>query len=70
MTELPIFPLRRVDPLNPPAELAEFRLQGPAIKAQLHGRPVWLITRFKEVREVLRDDRFEGEPDSTSIGIG
>jgi cytochrome P450 len=55
VTEEPQFPFaRRNDPLDPPAEYAHIRLEGPVRKARLwNGQNVWLVTRWTDVRQVL-----------------
>jgi cytochrome P450 len=58
----PYFPFRRTDPLHPPAELGEARQTAPVLPVTLwNGRRAWVVTRQKEIREVLSDDeRFSG----------
>ena len=58
----PHFPFRRTDPLHPPAELGEARQTAPVLPVTLwNGRRAWVVTRQKEIREVLSDDeRFSG----------
>jgi cytochrome P450 len=58
----PHFPFRRSDPLHPPSELREARAAEPVLPVTLwNGRRAWVVTRQKEIREVLSDDeRFSG----------
>ncbi len=58
----PHFPFRRTDPLHPPAELGDSRATAPVLPVTLwNGRRAWVVTRQKEIREVLSDDeRFSG----------
>ncbi len=58
----PQFPFSRSDPLHPPSELGEARATAPVLPVTLwNGRRAWVVTRQKEVREVLSDDeRFSG----------
>lgn len=62
MGNCPHFPFRRTDPLHPPAELREARAAEPVLPVTLwNGARAWVVTRQKEIREVLSDDeRFSG----------
>jgi len=62
MGSCPHFPFRRTDPLHPPAELREARAVEPVLPVTLwNGARAWVVTRQKEIREVLSDDeRFSG----------
>ncbi|MFF3751423.1 cytochrome P450 [Streptomyces sp. NPDC002018] len=58
------YPMQRQDPFHPPAEYEALRAQGPVVPARLSfagDRPAWLVTRFKEAREVLADTRFSSD---------
>ncbi|GAA0526064.1 cytochrome P450 [Paractinoplanes ferrugineus] len=56
------FPFRSGDPLQPPAEYARLRAEGPLTRVTLPtGDPAWLVTRHAEVRAVLSDARFSRE---------
>ncbi|MFJ9466098.1 cytochrome P450 family protein [Streptomyces caniferus] len=44
------------------------REQGPVVRGRfMDDSPVWLVTRFEEVRQVLRDQRFVNNPASPSL---
>jgi cytochrome P450 len=45
------------------------REQGPVVRGRfMDDSPVWLVTRFEEVRQVLRDQRFVNNPAAPSLG--
>ncbi|MFI2263053.1 cytochrome P450 [Streptomyces tubercidicus] len=45
------------------------REQGPVLRGRfMDDSPVWLVTRFEEVRQVLRDQRFLNNPAASSLG--
>ncbi|MEU8918233.1 MULTISPECIES: cytochrome P450 family protein [Streptomyces] len=45
------------------------REQGPVVRGRfVDDSPVWLVTRFEEVRQVLRDQRFLNDPTAPSLG--
>ncbi|MCR8578057.1 cytochrome P450 family protein [Streptomyces sp. Isolate_219] len=45
------------------------REQGPVVRGRfVDDSPVWLVTRFEEVRQVLRDQRFLNNPTAPSLG--
>ncbi|MGW2389433.1 cytochrome P450 family protein [Streptomyces lydicamycinicus] len=45
------------------------REQGPVVRGRfMDDSPVWLVTRFDEVRQVLRDQRFVNNPAAPSLG--
>ena len=59
---IPEFPFARDNALEPPAELAELRLQCPVVRVRLpSGDEAQLVTRYDEARTVLSDPRF-GRP--------
>ncbi|PWY73544.1 cytochrome P450 [Aspergillus eucalypticola CBS 122712] len=62
-SDLPKYPFARSPrSYNPPAELGELRRQGPTERVQLFdGKPAWIITRHKEVCEMLNSDRLSNE---------
>ncbi|MFE7317574.1 cytochrome P450 [Streptomyces sp. NPDC057555] len=48
---------------DPFSGYGELREQGPVVRGRfVDDTPVWFITRFEEVREVLRDQRFANSP--------
>jgi cytochrome P450 len=60
--ELPHFPFRRVDPLQPPPQYAQARATQPILPVSLwNGRRAWLLTRYDDMRRVVTDPRFSGE---------
>jgi cytochrome P450 len=57
--DMPAFPMPRVCPMHPPPEYAQFRSAEPIRKVTLwDGSTAWVITRFRDVRQALGDDRF------------
>lgn len=58
--EAPQFPAPRTHPFDPPRLVSELRESAcPVGRVSLHdGTPVWLVTRYEDVRTVLGDDRF------------
>ena len=62
LTPPPRFPFRRVDPLQPPPQYAQMRAAQPIFPVTLwNGARAWLVTRYDDVRSVVRDPRFSGE---------
>lgn len=59
----PAFPMPRQCPFVPPAEYRDFQQQPGPVKVQMwDGRDAWLFTRYDDVRAVLGDNRFSGDP--------
>jgi cytochrome P450 len=57
------FPIPRGCPMHPPAEYARFRMDQPLTAVTLYdGSTAWLITRFRDVRQALGDDRRSAVP--------
>lgn len=57
------FPFARLNPLDPPPEYARLRSEAPMARAKLYnGEEVWLVTRWKDVREVLASPHFSVDP--------
>src|SRR6266511_3953440 len=48
---------------DPYPDLARLRAQSPACRVVIQGLPVWLITRYDDVRRGLADPRFSSDPD-------
>ncbi|WP_246102522.1 cytochrome P450 family protein [Streptomyces piniterrae] len=49
----------------------KLREQGPVVRGRLFDdSPIWFVTRFEEVREVLRDQRFVNNPAAAAAGPG
>ncbi|MFF2952817.1 cytochrome P450 [Kitasatospora sp. NPDC057965] len=56
------FPVKRTDPLAPPAEYQRFRTEEPVAKVRLpDDSTCWVVTRFDDVRTVLTDQRFSAD---------
>ncbi|MFF7703736.1 cytochrome P450 family protein [Streptomyces lydicus] len=54
---------------DPFAGYGALREQGPVVRGRfMDDSPVWFVTRFEEVREVLRDPRFRNNPVSAAPG--
>nr|ABR68635.1 Ema-V5a [synthetic construct] len=54
---------------DPFAGYGALREQGPVVRGRfMDDSPVWFVTRFEEVREVLRDPRFVNNPAAPSLG--
>ena len=58
------YPIARRPGFDPPAEFASLRAEAPVCPVSLrHGRQAHLVTRYDDVRAVLRDhDRFSSDP--------
>ncbi|MEU3199947.1 cytochrome P450 [Streptomyces sp. NPDC006996] len=55
------YPMERVHPLHPPADYTHLRSTTAVVRAHQTfdgGRDIWLITRYREAKEVLNDTRF------------
>ncbi|MFD7120236.1 hypothetical protein ACFWAA_24810 [Streptomyces sp. NPDC059922] len=44
-------------PLDPPQEYAQWRDKDGLRRADWHGAPVWMVSRFEDIRAVLSDER-------------
>ncbi|MEO3814010.1 cytochrome P450 [Sphaerisporangium sp. B11E5] len=56
MTEAPPYPQKRTCPYQPPAGYQEIGERGPVLKVSLFdGREAWMVTGYKEAREILTD---------------
>ncbi|MFJ2116408.1 cytochrome P450 [Streptomyces sp. NPDC087850] len=66
---LPTFPGVRDArcPFDPPAEHTGWREREGLQRAMLHGEPVWMVSRFADIREALNDPRISA--DSTRPGF-
>jgi len=59
----PSFPMPRQCPFLPPQEYRDFQQQpGPGKVRMWDGTVAWLFTRYDDVRAVLGDNRFSGNP--------
>jgi cytochrome P450 len=57
------FPIPRQCPFVPPQEYREFQQHDGPVKVRMwDGREAWLFTRYDDVRAVLSDNRFSGDP--------
>jgi cytochrome P450 len=58
VSDLPVFPMARTTPFDPPAQFATLAAQGPVVRGVTPiGQPVWLITGHEHVRRILADPR-------------
>ncbi|MFD8544932.1 cytochrome P450 [Streptomyces sp. NPDC059649] len=54
---------------DPYGGYGELREQGPVVRGRfMDDSPVWFVTRFEEVRQILRDPRFVNNPVASSLG--
>lgn len=61
-TELPVFPLPRRYPLDPPEEYLRAGEKCPVNRVRLFdGAEAWLVTGYRELRTVLRDRRVSSQ---------
>jgi cytochrome P450 len=71
----PLFPMDRADPFDPPLEYHALRSEGVRRFTWPNGVEAWLVTRFEDVRDALRDPRLSivktmGPPPSLALGRG
>jgi cytochrome P450 len=75
-TELPAFPGQRSGrcPLDPPVEYAQWLDEAGPVRAVWRGRPMWIVSRYSDVRAALSDprvsadDRTPGFPIPATLG--
>src|SRR6201997_468270 len=62
-TELPALPVPRAAhcPLAPPAEFANWREEPGLRRAMFHGHPVWVVSRYQDIRAALVDPRLSAK---------
>jgi cytochrome P450 len=61
---VPLYPMKRDPrcPWNPPPELKQLQAEAPVSKVRIwNGNTAWLVTRFEDVRFVLKDPRFSAD---------
>jgi cytochrome P450 len=65
--ELPVFPDARPAecPFGPPAGSAEWRSNDGLAKAQWHGFPVWMVSRYDDIMAALNDERLSADTNKT-----
>ncbi len=67
--DLPVLPVPRAAqcPLAPPPEFADWREQPGLRRAMFQGNPVWVVSRYHDIRAALVDPRLSAKtiPDST-----
>lgn len=56
------FPQQRTCPFAPPDKYAEYRDEGPLVRARVPGGEFWLVTRHAEARQVLIDRTVSTNP--------
>jgi cytochrome P450 len=63
--DLPTFPAKRTDPFGIPQEYAALREERPVTRVRLEdgGSEVWLVTGYRQAREVLGSRRFSSDAD-------
>jgi cytochrome P450 len=58
----PTYPMPRGCPFDPPAELAQLRVEKPISRVRLwDGSSPWLVTRYEDVRSLLADRRVSSD---------
>src|ERR1700758_4228367 len=62
-TELPVLPVPRAAhcPLAPPAEFANWREEPGLRRAMFQGHPVWVVSRYQDIRAALVDPRLSAK---------
>jgi cytochrome P450 len=62
-SSLPSFPMPRECPFDPPAAYGEFQKQPGASQVKMwDGSKAWVFSRYDDVKAVLADNRFSGDP--------
>lgn len=61
--DLPVLPMPRAAhcPLAPPAEFADWRDQPGLRRAMFQGNPVWVVSRYQDIRAALVDPRLSAK---------
>jgi cytochrome P450 len=62
-SELPVVPVQRDArcPLRPPAAFAQWRESAGLQRASWRGEPVWVISRYRDIRAALTDPRVSAD---------
>src|SRR5437660_1763911 len=62
-TDLPVLPIPRSPhcPLAPPAEFVNWREEPGLRRALFRGHPIWMISRYEEIRAALVDPRLSAK---------
>src|SRR5271168_2627092 len=61
--DLPVLPVPRERrcPLAPPAEFVNWREEPGLQRAMFHGNPIWVVSRYQEIRAALVDPRLSAK---------
>jgi cytochrome P450 len=61
--DLPVLPVPRAAhcPLAPPAEFANWREEPGLRRAMFHGHPIWMVSRYQDIRAALLDPRLSAK---------
>lgn len=61
--DLPVLPVPRAAgcPLAPPAEFADWRAEPGLRQAMFHGNPIWVVSRYQDIRAALVDSRLSAK---------
>jgi cytochrome P450 len=61
--DLPLLPVPRAAhcPLAPPAEFVNWREEAGLRRAMFHGHPIWVVSRYQDIREALLDPRLSAK---------
>jgi cytochrome P450 len=61
--DLPVLPVPRAArcPLAPPAEFTNWREEPGLRRAMFQGRPIWVVSRYQDIREALLDPRLSAK---------
>ena len=61
--DLPVLPVPRAPrcPLAPPAEFANWRREPGLQRAMFHGNPIWVVSRYQDIRTALVDPRLSAK---------
>jgi cytochrome P450 len=67
--DLPVLPVPRAArcPLAPPADFADWREQPGLQRAMFQGNPVWVVSRYRDIRAALVDPRLSAKTIPESI---